>query len=162
MHLYGATIASESVAMESVSYTHLTTVTHPKVLGVTSDQQLRFNEHITQAASKANKTLNILKAISGKEWGKSNETILTTYNAITKSHLEYACTVWGPNVAQTNLSKLDTIQNSALRIATGCTKDTNTDYLYQETKTLPIKAHIQLHSSTTDRKLNTRITHPST
>jgi len=45
------------------------------------------------------------------------------------------------------MSKLQKIQNTALRIATGCYKGTNTQHLHDETETLPINKHIQLHSS---------------
>ena len=39
------------------------------------------------------------------------------------------------------------IQNTALRIATGCTQDKNTQHLHTETKTLPLKQHLKLHAS---------------
>jgi len=45
------------------------------------------------------------------------------------------------------MSKLQTIQNTALRIATGCTADTNTHHLHQETLVLPLPAHLRLHAS---------------
>ena len=35
--------------------------------------------------------------------------------------------------------------NTALRIATGCTADTNITHLHQETQTLPLKTHLTLH-----------------
>jgi hypothetical protein len=50
------------------------------------------------------------------------------------------------------MNKLQTVQNAALRIATGCTKDTNTQHLHEETSTLPIAKHIQLHSSLYEQK----------
>jgi hypothetical protein len=110
-------------------------------------QKLTYAKHINRTTIKAKSTINIIKALSSKEWGKQKETILTTYNAITKPHLEYACTIWGPIASNTNISKLQTIQNTALRISTGCTRDTNTQHLHEETKSLPIDKHIKLHSS---------------
>ena len=41
--------------------------------------------------------------------------------------------------------------NTALRIASGCTTDTNTQHLHDETHILPIKEHLQLHYITTQQ-----------
>ena len=45
------------------------------------------------------------------------------------------------------LKKLQVMQNAALRTATGCTQDTNIQHLHDETITLPIHEHLQLHAS---------------
>jgi hypothetical protein len=136
------------------------TVTNPKVLGITFDRYLTYGEHITTATNKAKSSLNALKAISSKDWGKQKETLITTYKAITRPHLEYGCTIWGPVVSNTNMKKLQTVQNSALRIATGCTKDTSTDNLHREATVLPISSHIKLHSSLYKQKAESP-SHPS-
>ena len=49
--------------------------------------------------------------------------------------------------SKTNTHTLQTIQNSALRVATGCTADTNTQHLHEETLVLPLSEHINLLSS---------------
>jgi hypothetical protein len=120
---------------------------NPKILGITFDQALTFNTHVKTSTDKCKKSLNIIKAIASKDWGKQKETLLASYNAITQSQLEYGCTVWGPTIAKTNMNELQKVQNSALRIVTGCTKDTNIQHLHDETKILPVQQHIQLHSS---------------
>ena len=45
------------------------------------------------------------------------------------------------------MTKLQTIQNTALRTAMGCTADTNTHHLHQETLVLPLQTHLKLHAS---------------
>ena len=45
------------------------------------------------------------------------------------------------------MNNLQIIQNNALRIATGCTADTNTQHLHQETLVLPLSNHLRLHAS---------------
>ena len=50
------------------------------------------------------------------------------------------------------MQKLQTVQNTALRIATGCTADTNINHLHQETTTLPLKEHCNLHASNLKQK----------
>ena len=49
------------------------------------------------------------------------------------------------------------MQNAALRTATGCTHDTNIQHLHDETLTLPIHEHLQLHASQYKQKTQ----HPS-
>ena len=92
---------------------------------------MNFSQHIEQTKENASKTINILKALTSTKWGKDKETILATYKTITRSQIEYASTVWSPIISDTQMSKLQTIQNTALRIATGCTADTNTHHLHQ-------------------------------
>ena len=66
---------------------------------------------------------------------------------------------WSPNASETNIDKLQIVQNTALRIATGCTHDTNTQHLHDETNVLPIHQHLQLHASQIRQKAQ-HPTHP--
>ena len=91
--------------------------------------------------------MHILKALTTTHWGKSKETLNITYKAITRPILEYASTIWSPIISNTNMNKLQTIQNSALQTITGCTLDTNTHHLHTGTKILPIDTHMKLHRS---------------
>src|SRR5579864_4098794 len=50
------------------------------------------------------------------------------------------------------MQKLQTVQNTALRVATGCTADTNMNHFHQETKVLPLKDHCNLHTSNLKQK----------
>ena len=87
-----------------------------------------------------------MKALITTHWGKSKETLNITYKAITRPILEYASTIWSPIISNTNMNKLQTIQNSALRTTTGCTLDTNTHHLHTETKMLTI-VHRHTHET---------------
>ena len=140
-----------------INQTLIPTIKHPKILGLTFDPKLNYNEHIEKTKSKAGKTINLLKALTSTSWGKQKETIATTYKAITRPTLEYANTIWSPIVSKTNINKLQTIQNTALRVATGCTKDTNLQHLHEETSILPLKNHLQLHAS----QIRQKAEHPS-
>ena len=88
-----------------------------------------------------------MKALTTTHWRKSKETLNITYKTITRPILEYTSTIWSPIISNTNMNKLQTIQNSALRTITGCTLDTNTHHLHTETKILPIDTHMKLHGS---------------
>ena len=86
-------------------------------------------------------------ALTSTTWGKQKETIVTTYKTITRPVIEHASTIWSSTASKTNINKLQTVQNTALRIATGCTVDTNTQHLHNETLVLPLQNHLQLQAS---------------
>ena len=102
---------------------------------------------------------NILgrKALTATGWGKQKETLMATYKAVMRPALEYASSVWSPIASSTSINKLQVMQNAALRTATGCTQDTNIQHLHDETLSLPIHEHLQLHASQYKQKTQ----HPS-
>ena len=68
-----------------------------------------------------------------------------------------SATIWSPNASETNIDKLQIVQNTALRIATGCTHDTSTQHLHDETNIQPIHQHLQLHTS----QIRQKVQHPT-
>ena len=116
---------------------------HPRLLGVTFDTMHTFNQHAKLTASKASKKINILKSLAGSTWGQSKETLILTYKSICRSVTEYAA-VWAPVISKSRWSDLQSVQNSALRIATGSLLMTNIDHLHIETKVLPLEIHSKM------------------
>ena len=53
---------------------------------------------------------------------------------------------WNPIISNSNIKKLQIIQNTALRITTGCTRDTNTQRLHDKISVLPMGTHLKLHA----------------
>ena len=131
--------------------------THPKVLGLTLDPKLTYSTHIHNISVQAHTPLQIIKALTATGWGKQKETLMATYKAVMRPALEYASSVWSPIASSTSINKLQVMQNAALRTATGCTQDTNIQHLHDETLTLPIHEHLQLHASQYKQKTQ----HPS-
>ena len=84
---------------------------------------------------------NVLKAPAGYTWGCDKENLLTTYQTIDRSILSYCCPVWTPSHKDTNCSRLQRAQNSALRIATGCLKMADVAEPHQEARELPVRHH---------------------
>ena len=113
----------------------------PKLLGVTFDTMFCFGPHIRNTVTKAKKKLNILKSLAGSSWGCEKEIILLTYKSIVRSVLEYGSQIWSPIIKLTHWNSLQTIQNQALRIATGCLTMTAISHLHSETQVLPVKIH---------------------
>ena len=100
-----------------------------KFLGVTLDRGLTFKPHIDQISMKAAQRINILRAIAGTTFGGDTKTLLKLYKSLIRPIIEYASIVF-ENAAKTHLHKLDVIQNTALRIATGAFYTTPTDSLH--------------------------------
>ena len=94
-----------------------------------------------ETVKKAKVKLNIIKSLAGSSWGQDKETMLITYKSICRSTLEYAAPIWAPSISDTNWSRLQSVQNQALRAATGCLAMTGIDHLHQETKVLPLRTH---------------------
>ena len=119
---------------------------HPKILGVTLDSQLTFNEHTRKVCEKVQNRNNVLRKIAGTTWGCSKETLNTTFKAIGRSVINYAAPIWTPTISQTNLKKIQMKKNAALRTVLGCTRMTDAGHLHQETETLPVQEHNNLLS----------------
>ena len=55
---------------------------------------------------------------------------MATYKAVMRPALEYAYSVWSPIASSTSINKLQVMQNTALRTATGCTQDTTIQHMH--------------------------------
>ena len=116
----------------------------PTILGVTFDTSFSFTPHVKSISSKVTSRLRILKCLAGTSWGHQKENLLTTYNAILKPIITYASPVWFPNTCNSNILKLQTLQNQALRICTGSCKMSSQSHLFHEAKVLPVQDHLSL------------------
>ena len=117
---------------------------NPKILGVTFDPGLHFHKHVENIVQKAKTILNILRLLCGTSWGQHKETMLVTFKSLIGSLFTYAAPIWFPNTSQTSRRKLQVIQNSGLRIATGCVKMTGIDDLHAEARTLKVEDHLRM------------------
>ena len=130
--------------------------THPMVLGLTLDPKLTYNTHIHNISVQAHKPLQIIKTLIATGWGKQKR----HHGYLPTSH-ETGCGVCLVHMvalaSSTSINKMQVMHNSSLRTATGCTQDTNIQHLHDETLTLPIHEHLQIHASQYKQKTQ----HPS-
>jgi hypothetical protein len=68
--------------------------------------------------------------------------IKITYKALVDSVFSYAAAVWFPNCKSSNVEKLQFIQNTAMRLITGCHKASSIDHLLAETKMMRVSEHL--------------------
>ena len=131
----------------TINNTPLTHTHTPKILGVTYDTSMTFKHHITNIKNKVTPRLNALRSLAHTTFGHNKETTTNVYKQFIRSVMEYASPAWASNLAETHYKTLQTIQNKALKIITGCTATTPTDHIHQETKVLKVKDHLDLRGT---------------
>ena len=115
-----------------------------KILGIVLSRHGSFTPHIDGFLLSCKERLKILRALAGSSWGCQKEVILMTYRALIWPVICYGCPVWFPMSAPGKLQEIQRIQNSALRIATGCHMKSNIYHLHDECKILLVKDHLEL------------------
>ena len=121
-------------------------VRNTKLLGVYLDTFFSFSAHCVQVTNRVSKRNNVLKALTGTNWGQQKETLLWTYKALVRSIANYAALVWITNASDTSLEKIERTHNEALRIITGSHKMPSIDHFHSETKMIRIEDHMHLLS----------------
>ena len=95
----------------SVDGTMLETTESIKILGVTVDRKLNFNDHVSQMCTKAGRPLNVLQRLKGCLDYNSRMAI---YKTFIMSNFNYCPVIW-MFTSKASLSKLETLQKRALR-----------------------------------------------
>ena len=106
------------------------------ILGVTFDPTFTFWHHVDFIVIRALSRFNVLQALAGTNWDRQNKTILIAYKSLILSIFMYAAHIWFPNASPSMIQGLQTVQNSALRVVTGCVNMTSIDHLHEKIKVL--------------------------
>ena len=109
--------------------TAVSEVNHHTYLGITFSFNLRWNTHVDELCTKANKRLNMMLPLKYKLDRRSLENM---YKSFVRPVMEYGIVVWG-GTYDTSLSKLEEINIKAMRIITGATEKSNIAKLSLET-----------------------------
>ena len=140
MHICRAHRCIKPSPQLTLNGTELKHVEQYKYLGMIIDEKLNWKPHIIELKRSATKSLNLLKIIANRYKGADRSTILRIYIAITKPKLDYGSEIYC--TAKDDLLKtLDTVQNTALRIATGAFRSTPIVSLQAETGIKPLQVY---------------------
>ena len=85
-----------------------------KFLDITLDSKLTFSSMIDDLKKRCNSRLNIIKYLSNKKWGLKPKTLGNLYKSLIGSILDYSFPCLN-SFSETNLKKLQVIQNAAVR-----------------------------------------------
>ncbi|NQZ78185.1 MAG: endonuclease/exonuclease/phosphatase family protein, partial [Ekhidna sp.] len=91
-----------------------------RYLGIGFDRMLTFRKHVENIVLKCKKSLSAMKAMAAK--GIEQRLIFRLYQAVVVSVIEYGLGL--TTLSQTTILKLERIQNEAMRLILGTTKDT--------------------------------------
>ena len=114
-----------------------------KYLGLTFDNSLTWRLHITTVRTSCLRTLNLFWKLSGTKWGADSVTLRRLFIMLLKPKLEYGIEAYA-SAAPTYMKLIETLQHSALRIATGSFRSSPLDSLHAISCTLPPKYALQL------------------
>ena len=108
-----------------------------KFLGMIFDEKLNWNKHIDNLKIKVKESMNILKVVSGYNWGADKKSLLRLYDSMCRSKLDYGCQIYSSACA-TKLRELDVVHNMGLRICTGAFRTSPVESLYVDSNELPL------------------------
>lgn len=109
-----------------------------KILGMTLDRRLSWKEHVENLKTKSQNSLNILKMTAHTKWGGSRDCLKNLYSSLTLSKLDYGSIIYDsakPNLLQ----KLNTVQNTALRLISGAMYTSPIASLHAESNIPPLQ-----------------------
>ncbi|XP_054712968.1 uncharacterized protein LOC129222479 [Uloborus diversus] len=102
-------------------------------LGITLDTRLTWNKYIEQVTDRVVDRLCLLKRLAGIKWGSSQSVLTSTFTSYIKPVLDYGSEVL-ITASDSTLSKLDLVQNKALRLITGAAVSTPFPAMQLQTK----------------------------
>jgi hypothetical protein len=88
-----------------------------------------------------------MTSLSGSSWGQCKKTLLLTFKCLIRPVIDFGSVIWYPNASATSVKKLQTTQNSALRIATGNHMMAPVEHLHVEAGVLTVDSHLRLLNS---------------
>ena len=109
-----------------------------RFLGMWFEEKLTWHAHIEKVKGKCKKVINVLRCLTGQEWGASRVTLRGIYWALMRAVLDYGCIAFMA-AAESNLKMLDVMQAQALRICCGAFKTSPVAAIQVEMGEMPLR-----------------------
>ena len=109
-----------------------------KFLGMIFDRRLTWNEHISYVVERCKKRLNLLRALSGIDWGANKKTLVMLYRTLIRSIIDYGSEAYD-SASYVHKQKIDQLQSKALRICCGAMVITPVAALQVECGEMPLE-----------------------
>ena len=123
--------------------------TSHKHLGLTFQNNCKWNEHVQQLVRKCTLLVGCLRSLKHRLNRKSLEHI---YKAFILPHFDYADILWD-NCTERHSNMLENLQLDSLRTITGAVRGTSHEKLYKETGFMPLQERRKLHKLCTLHKI---------
>ena len=115
-----------------------------RYLGMVFDApKLTWKSHIEYTRDSTLPRINILKAISAKQWGADRNMLCRLYKSLIRSRLDYGSMFYG-TANHSIIQKLDTMQNTCIRLVIGAQKTSPILSIEVESNIAPLKIHRKL------------------
>src|SRR3989442_6909747 len=75
-----------------------------KLLGIVFDSRLSWKSHIEYLIDRSKRALNVMRCISGTDWGSNKVTLLILYRSLILSYFDYCSFVYSTS-SSSNLKK---------------------------------------------------------
>ncbi len=121
--------------------TTVTEVSDHKHLGVTINNTLNWNTHVTNIACKASERLDTMSRLM---YRLDRRTLETMYMSFIRPKLEYADIIWA-DLNENQSEQIELIQKRAGRIVSGAIKGTSRQVIYNELGWVPLEARREQH-----------------
>ena len=127
-----------------VDGTEIVMSTSTKLLGVTLDHKLSWNEHIEKQCKKAKGILMQCRRAVGPTWGFTPKTMRWIYTAIVRPCLSYGAMIWINGIkTKRNLARLGSVQRLGNILITGAMPSTPSTALDKITGIIPIEKWLE-------------------
>ncbi|GFW74129.1 putative RNA-directed DNA polymerase from transposon BS [Trichonephila clavipes] len=98
-----------------------------------SHSRLTWTKHIAKVVKNATSRLSLLKRIAGVKWGSSQSVLTSTFTSYARPVIDYGSELL-VTASDSALSKLDIVQNKALRFITGGATSTPITSMHLQTE----------------------------
>lgn len=108
-----------------------------RYLGLWFDTKLTWRIHVKKVETKCKKVINVIRCLSGLDWGADRTSLMTMYYALVRSAIDYGCMVYG-SASSTQLKVLDRVQSQALRLCSGALRTSPVASIQVELGEMPL------------------------
>ena len=131
-----------------------------RFLGLIFDSRLSWAKHIEHIINKCKPRLNLLRCISGTDWGADGKLLYNLYRALIRSVLDYGCEAFN-SAPKSIINKLNHIQYQALKICSGAICHTSLIKLQVECGEPPLHLRRQFLTQAYALTVSSRASHPN-
>lgn len=131
-----------------------------KFLGLVLDSRLTWTEHSKFVEKKCKARINLMRCVSGRNFGSSKKCLITLYKSLIRSVLDYGAPAF-LSACKSAKDRMQRVQSAALRICCGAVQGTAISALQHECGEPPLHLHLLRQSLRYSVKVKAVDEHPA-